>query len=53
MSGWYFIILVVFKGNYVRYWSFDTLDNLIQMEGTVESNYENALVTGQVDMYSF
>ena len=43
----FFIIL----GDYVLYWSFDTLDNVILLEGTKQNNF-GSLVFGQVTWHN-
>ena len=37
------------SGNYIRYWSFDTLDNVTLKEGPEPNNF-GSLVQGQVEM---
>ena len=38
------------SGNYIRYWSFDTLDNVTLMQRQRQSNF-GSLVFGQVEMH--
>ena len=40
-------VFFIFSGDYVLYWSFDTLDNVILMEGTEQNNF-GSLVFRQV-----
>ena len=41
----------IISGDYVLYWSFDTLDNVILLEGTKQNNF-GSLVFGQVTWHN-